>query len=66
MSYQQFKQDIKEKHLPDYYLLLLHYSSEIVEETLVRKHHLVAKDLKITPSKFSNILPLLVANRKTI
>ena len=63
MDYKKFQDTIHQEHIPNYYSLLLQFSNEIVEDTLVRKHHLVAKDLKLSQSKFSNILPLLVAHR---
>jgi hypothetical protein len=62
-AYPDFKQKIKEQHLDNYYQLLLIHSNSIVEETIVRKHHLIAKELNLTPAKFSTILPLLVAHR---
>jgi hypothetical protein len=62
-TYTRLKETIKANHLDNYYILLLLHSKQIVDETLNSKHHIVAKQLNLTPARFSYIFPLLVAGR---
>ena len=59
-QYQNLLEQIKEP-TPDYYLLLLTNSKHIVKEVKFRNQGVVAKELNISQSKLSNILPLLDA-----
>jgi len=43
----------------EYHRLLIVHAKDILEDTNKRNQGLVAKDLNITQSKLSNILPLL-------
>jgi len=59
-EYRQFIQNIT-KQDKEYYLNLVKFTKEIILDIGMRKQHLVARDLKITPVKLSNILPVLKA-----
>ena len=61
-SYQQFKASIEAgKRLPNYYELLIIYKDDIFDDVFHNKQYIVAKELGMTPSKFSGIISILKA-----
>lgn len=63
MTYEEFKDYIKHTQIPkeDYYIYLLEFYDEILLDIFNRNQGVVARDLKINPTKLSNIMPIIKA-----
>jgi len=60
MTYSEFLTKLNTSvHIKDYYSQLIVHTKDILQDIESRNQGLVARDLHITQSKLSNILPLL-------